>query len=615
MQDEPKPPDLIATDEEEDPLLGTQLGSFRLVRRLGRGGMGTVYLGEHVSIGSRMAVKVLHEHLAAYPELVQRFHAEARAVNLIGHENIVSIFDLNAAPPRPYLIMEYLEGVPLSSMVGEPARAEVWVPILAQACEALHAAHQRGIVHRDLKPDNIFLVQRAKGAPPFVKVLDFGIAKLIDGAGPQTQAGIIVGTPEYMSPEQSRSQRLDGRADVYSLGVIAYQLATGQLPFTEEGTAAQLVAHQTLAPPLPRSIYGGVSPPIEAVILRSLAKSLTDRHENALALKAALETALAEELRGYTTPVSVQPPPPQPVRDTPSRRRARPVELPARVVLRPGGAPERLVCSDIARGGLFLRTHGELPPLFSRVQVTLELPRGPLTSTCEVVRLVTPEQAQLWGMAPGFGVQFVEPPPDFKASIAQLLRGGSGHTPVAVSEPPGDIEATALLEGYRANLQKDHYSLLALQQDANFEAVRGRVRASLAELEGLRGRPLSSAQRSLLDSVLTRVRDAGETLTNLLRRAMYDALMGNFRGVDCCLAAGLTVTQLEGLRSEFLQRRPNAAGTARVHVLTGNAYERNGQLARAVEAYERGLAVDPLDLQLLQRYRALRRTLAQRASP
>ncbi|WP_224365829.1 protein kinase domain-containing protein [Hyalangium versicolor] len=641
--------------EEDDPLLGTQLGSFRLVRRLGRGGMGTVYLGEHVSIGSRMAVKVLHEHLAAYPELVQRFHAEARAVNLIGHENIVSIFDLNAAPPRPYLIMEYLEGVPLSSMVGVPVRAEVWIPILAQACEALYAAHQRGIVHRDLKPDNIFLVQRAKGAPPFVKVLDFGIAKLIDGAGPQTQAGIIVGTPEYMSPEQSRSQRLDGRADVYSLGVIAYQLATGQLPFTEEGTAAQLVAHQTLPPPPPRSIFAGVSPPVEAVILRSLAKALTDRYENALALKAALEGALAAELSGgpfpepppppapVVAPPPVAPPPAPPVaapsfpvaapappvsapvhapppvpgagRDTPSRRHARPVELPARVVLRPGAPPERMVCSDIARGGLFLRTQGELPQLFSRVQVTLELARGPLTSTCEVVRLVTPEQARLWGMAPGFGVQFLEAPPDFKAAVAQLLKGGTGNTPLAVTGQAGDAEASSLLEGYRANLQKDHYSLLTLPQDSSFEAVRARVRVALAELEGLRGRPLSNAQRSLLESVLTRVRDAGETLANVPRRAMYDALLGNFRGVESCLSAGLTVTQMESLRRDFLVRRPNAAGTARVHILTGNAFEKNGQLARAVEAYERGLAVDPLDLALLQRYRALRRALAQRAPP
>jgi serine/threonine-protein kinase len=292
------------------------------------------------------------------------------------------------------------------------------------------------------------------------------------------------------------------------------------------------------------------------------------------------------------------------------------VELPARVVLRPGAQPEKLVCSDIARGGLFLRTQGELPPLFARVQVTLELGRGSLTSNCEVVRLVTPEQARLWGMAPGFGVQFVEPPADFKAAIAQLLKGGTGDTPqAAVVEPSRDEEAAVLLEGFRTNLQKDHYTLLSLPQDANLEAIRSRMRVALAELEGLRGRPLSSPQRSLLESVLTRVRDAGDTLTNVTRRAMYDALMGNFRGVESCLAAGLTVTQLEVLRKDFLGKRPNAAGTARVHIITGNAYEKNGQLARAVEAYERGLAVDPLDLALLQRYRAVRRALSSRASP
>jgi tRNA A-37 threonylcarbamoyl transferase component Bud32 len=603
-----------ASTEEPDPLLGTQLGSFRLIRRLGRGGMGAVYLGEHVSIGSRMAVKVLHEHLAAYPELVQRFHAEARAVNLIGHENIVSIVDLNAAPPRPYLIMEYLEGMPLSAYVGTPMRASQWVPILAQACEALHAAHLRGIVHRDLKPDNIFLVQRAQGAPPFVKVLDFGIAKLLDSAGPQTQAGIIVGTPEYMAPEQSQTGRIDGRADVYAFGVIAYQLATGQLPFTVEGSAAQLVAHQTQLPVPPRTVCPDVSPVIEAVILRALAKSITERYQTTLELRAALEEALAEERRGGGR-APAAPPPSGAALDALSRRRARPVEVPARVVLRPGAPAERLVCSDIARGGLFLRLEAPLPPLFSRVQVTLELDRGPLTSTCEVVRHVTPEQAKLWGMAPGFGVQFVEPPADLKAAVAQILRGGTGNTPLSVSPPVLDSEVTALVAPYLSHLQQDYYTFLCLSQDANFDAVRGRVRAALSELEGLRARQLSSAQRAQLDSVLTRVRDAGETLGNPTRRALYDAGLGNFRGVECCLAAGLTVTQLEALHREFLTRKPSAAGAARVHVLTGNAYERDGQLAKALDAYERGLAANPLDLQLLQRYRTVRRALAQRSNP
>ncbi|HZX42108.1 MAG TPA: serine/threonine-protein kinase, partial [Myxococcaceae bacterium] len=207
-----------------DPLLGTTVGSFRLVRRIGHGGMGSVYLGEQTLIGSKVAVKVLHEHLASDASLVQRFYAEARAVNLIGHPNIVNIFDMNVVPPRRYyLIMEYLEGEPLSAAPAGPMPPERALPILVQVCQALQAAHARGVVHRDLKPENVFLCRR--DGPPFVKILDFGIAKLFGGETQegQTHAGWIVGTPEYMAPEQGAGEALDGRADLYALGVIAYR--------------------------------------------------------------------------------------------------------------------------------------------------------------------------------------------------------------------------------------------------------------------------------------------------------------------------------------------------------------------------------------------------------
>ena len=216
-----------------DPLLGTTVGSFRLVRRIGHGGMGSVYLGEQALIGSKVAVKVLHEHLASDASLVQRFYAEARAVNLIGHPNIVNIFDMNVVPPRRYyLIMEYLEGEPLSAAPPGPMAPEHAIPILIQVCQARQAAHARGVVHRDLKPENIFLCRR--DGPPFVKILDFGIAKLFGSEMQlgQTHAGWIVGTPEYMAPEQGSGEGLDGRADLYALGIIAYRLATGRLPFT-----------------------------------------------------------------------------------------------------------------------------------------------------------------------------------------------------------------------------------------------------------------------------------------------------------------------------------------------------------------------------------------------
>ena len=236
-----------------------------------------------------------------------------------------------------------------------------------------------------------------------------------------------------------------------------------------------------------------------------------------------------------------------------------------------------MVCSDIARGGLFLRTQGELPPLFSRVQVTLELARGPLTSTCEVVRLVTPEQARLWGMAPGFGVQFLEPPPDFKAAVAQLLKGGTGNTPLATMGPAGDTEANGALEGYRTNLQKDHYSLLTLPQDASFEAVRRGCVWRSRSWRRLRVAALVRPARAAGVGAYPGAgcgRDADERLSPGHVLTPCWATSGAWR---CCLGAGLTVTQMESLRRDFLLRRPNAAGTARVHILTGNAFEKNGR--------------------------------------
>ncbi|MBZ4421179.1 protein kinase [Myxococcus sp. RHSTA-1-4] len=661
--------------EEVDPLVGQRFGSFRLVRRLGRGGMGSVYLGEHVSIGSKVAVKVLHDHLAMYPELVQRFHAEARAVNLIGHENIVSIFDLNAAPPRPHLIMEYLDGAPLSAWVGTPLPAAAVVSVLAQVCDALQAAHARGIVHRDLKPDNIFLVRRGRGTP-FVKVLDFGIAKLVDANMPQTHAGIIVGTPEYMAPEQSLGGRLDGRADLYALGVIAYQLVTGRLPFNDEGLAAQLVAHQTRPPPSPRSVHPGVPPAVERVILRVLAKHPEERYPSAAALRAALQAAIAEDARGPAPEVNAlaatpparapdeapglarergpgpsatpeQPhrgPPAAPVRSGPELSsppglpprgspaapvrspsppvvrpatpvRPRTVELPVQVVLRPGDSPVRLTGSDLSRGGLFLRSDESLPPLCARLPVVLELESGPLSVLCEVVRHVPPEQARVWGMPTGFGVQFVEATATLKAAVDQLLKEGTARRPPQGPQED-DMEAARVLESWRQRSAGDHYAVLALAPDADMESVRARAREAWSSLESLRQRPLSPSQRAQLDALVVRVREAGEALGAPVQRALYDAWHGNHAGVVRCLEAGLTGEQLESLRREFLARRPQAAGTARVHFLSGGGLERDGQLAKALEHYERGLALDPLEPGLLHRYRVVCRALAVRiASP
>ncbi|NVJ04746.1 protein kinase [Myxococcus sp. AM001] len=633
--------------EAQDPLVGTRCGSFRLVRRLGRGGMGSVYLGEHVSIGSRVAVKVLHAHLTMYPELVQRFHAEARAVNLIGHENIVSIFDMDAAPPRPYLIMEFLDGSPLSAWVGTPLAAGAVVSVLSQVCDALQAAHARGIVHRDLKPDNIFLVRRKRDAP-FVKVLDFGIAKLTDAHMPQTHAGIIVGTPEYMAPEQSLGRGVDGRADLYALGVIAYQLLTGRLPFNDEGLAAQLVAHQLRPPPPPSSVYPAVSAALEHVILRTLAKKPEDRYPSIAAFRNALQVSLAEHVRASarkTNPGGLAVPErasaatgmstegqarerlpadasagqvPSSHASTSPRRlapaaRGSAVEVPVQVVLRPGEGPVRLRGSGLSRGGLFLHGGRVLPPLCSRLPVVLELASGPLSVLCEVVRLVPPSQARVWGLPTGFGVQFVEATAVLKAAVDALLQGEPVRAVPRVP-PTEDPVLARLLEAWRQRSAGDAYAVLALEPDSDMGMVRLRTREAWRSLESLEQHSLTPAQRAQVDALRVRVREAAEALGATVQRALYDAWRGNHRGVAKCLEAGLTAEQLESLRREFLARRPQAMGTARIHFQSGGALERDGRLPQALEQYERGLKLAPLEVDMLQRYRRLRRVLGGRAT-
>ena len=198
----------------KDALIGQQVGSYKILKLLGTGGMGSVYLGEHSGIGSRVAIKFLHEHLSSNADLVQRFYAEARAVNVIGHANIVSIFDMNVLPPnRYYLVMEYLEGNSLESQVGGSMPMTRAVPILAQVCDALDQAHELGVVHRDLKPENLMLVKRGR-QEDFVKILDFGIAKLQSTmSNRKTATGVIIGTPDYMAPEQAGGDAIDGRTD------------------------------------------------------------------------------------------------------------------------------------------------------------------------------------------------------------------------------------------------------------------------------------------------------------------------------------------------------------------------------------------------------------------
>ncbi len=280
-------------------LVGKKIGNYNITRQLGEGGMGAVFLGEHPLIGKRVAVKVLHDDLAQKQDIVSRFFTEAKAVNDIHHENIVDIVDFGQLKDDDgkelvYFIMELLEGDGLSARLKRGAVAhEDTVHIMDQCASALAASHSHNIVHRDIKPDNIYLVTRGQDTN-FVKLLDFGIAKLT-GAGAasgMTRAGSVIGTPAYMSPEQCDGRgNIDHRSDIYSLGVVFFELLCGRVPFIGDGFGEVLVAQLTTPPPAPSSLVGGIPPALESIVLRCLEKPKETRFQTMDELRQALHNS------------------------------------------------------------------------------------------------------------------------------------------------------------------------------------------------------------------------------------------------------------------------------------------------------------------------------------
>ncbi|HUH05690.1 MAG TPA: protein kinase [Kofleriaceae bacterium] len=276
----------------EDLLLGETLGKFRVARLLGVGGMGRVYRAVQPDIGSRVAIKVLSRECADKRDLVERFFAEARAVNLIRHENIVNVLDLATLPDgRPYIIMEYLDGAPLSAVMQArgPLPMGTMARLTGEVLDALAAAHAQTIVHRDLKPDNIFVTPQGRA-----KVLDFGIAKLrpeASGRSGPTRTGSLLGTPHYMAPEQAMSRPVDARTDVYAMGVILYEGVTGAKPFVAE-SLFDLLRKQVEEMPRPaRELRPDLPPAFDALITRAMAKDPGARHQSAHELAHALAEA------------------------------------------------------------------------------------------------------------------------------------------------------------------------------------------------------------------------------------------------------------------------------------------------------------------------------------
>jgi|APLak6261679142_1056127.scaffolds.fasta_scaffold00156_6 serine/threonine-protein kinase len=291
----------------DDPLIGRKLGEYEVLEVIGEGGMGVVYRGVQPVIKKRVAIKVLKPNIADDVTQVRRLTDEAEAVNSVGHRNIIDIFSLGQLPDgRPYIVMEFLEGEPLDAFLR--ARGRLTVPeaisLLVAICGPLSAAHRANVIHRDLKPSNIFLCRGADGEQ-YLKLLDFGLAKKtanLHGTSEQTSRATVTGTPNYMAPEQARGQAISARTDIYALGVMAYELFTGELPFNAPAPMELLMRHVSAPIPSARALVPELPEALDALITQMLAKAPERRVQSVEEVRAAL----LEQARGLNATTSYE---------------------------------------------------------------------------------------------------------------------------------------------------------------------------------------------------------------------------------------------------------------------------------------------------------------------
>jgi eukaryotic-like serine/threonine-protein kinase len=302
-----------------DPLLGSTIdGRYIIESLLGQGGMGFVYAARHAIIDKRVAIKVLRKEAAQDESAAQRFIVEAKAASKIGHQNIVDITDFGVLPDNhAYFVMEFLDGPTLAKIQTDIGRFDALraISITVQIARGLHAAHQKGIIHRDLKPENVFVLSR-DGQDDMIKIVDFGIAKDKAHSKKLTQVGMVLGTPEYMSPEQATGQATDHRVDMYALGCMLYEMLVGDVPFKGDNATKTLTSHvfDTVVPPSVRNPELNIPPALEVVVMKTLSKKPTDRYADMKELMNELDKVEADLRAGRLGPA--KPRDPEAMRDT-----------------------------------------------------------------------------------------------------------------------------------------------------------------------------------------------------------------------------------------------------------------------------------------------------------
>jgi serine/threonine-protein kinase len=364
---------------------------YHVLRKLGEGGMGTVYLAEHVKMGRKSAVKVMNPGMTSDPDAISRFNREAANASKISHPNVCAVYDFGeTADGMIYLAMEYIEGPSLTKVIADagalpPARA---ADIARQTAEALAVAHDMGIVHRDLKPDNIMIAKNRDGSD-CVKVVDFGIAKAANNEAQKvTKTGLVVGTPEYMSPEQLAGDKLDGRSDTYSLGLVAFNMLTGKLPFPAETVQESMIMRLTDRPKQLAEMKPDVAwtTEVQAVLDKALERDLNQRYQSASEFGRALQKTVTEGMRSsgatkaitavqapVSAPKTAAPAPAPATRPVPATRinPATPASTPAVAASAPAetrrktpmlGAIAAVTVIVLVGGGWFIATRGSGTP-------------------------------------------------------------------------------------------------------------------------------------------------------------------------------------------------------------------------------------------------------------